>query len=109
MCAIFDYPMGTPSGFAAFLDPEVNKHLKKILNEWGKFLQSPESAQVLGEHSQGWFSEHGRNDMMEVANAPRGTKYAFEEFFEVPDPKAKHRGYKSWDEFFTVRGGRPVK
>lgn len=39
LCAIFDYPMGTPSGYAAFLDPDVNRMLKKILNEWGKFLQ----------------------------------------------------------------------
>lgn len=39
MCAIFDYVMATPSGHAAFLDPEVNKMLKKVLNEWGKFLK----------------------------------------------------------------------
>jgi len=36
--AIFDYAMGTPSGHAAFLDPEVNAMLKKVLNDWGKFL-----------------------------------------------------------------------
>lgn len=39
MCAVFDYPMATPSGHAAFLDPDVNKMLKKVLNEWGKYLQ----------------------------------------------------------------------
>lgn len=39
MCAIFDYVMATPSGHAAFLDTEVNKMLKKVLNEWGKFLK----------------------------------------------------------------------
>lgn len=39
MCAIFDYAMATPSGHAAFLDTEVNKMLKKVLNEWGKFLK----------------------------------------------------------------------
>lgn len=27
------------SGHAAFLDPDVNKALKKVLNEWGKYLQ----------------------------------------------------------------------
>lgn len=27
------------SGYAAFLDPDVNKALKKVLNEWGKFLE----------------------------------------------------------------------
>ena len=101
MCAIFDYPMGTASGYAAFLDPEVNAHFKKILNEWGKFLASPKSAEVLGDHKQGWFSEHCTKDMMEVANAPYGTSHGFDDFFVVPDPKAKHRGYKSWDDFFT--------
>ncbi|EMC94475.1 hypothetical protein BAUCODRAFT_73227 [Baudoinia panamericana UAMH 10762] len=101
MCAIFDYPMGTASGYAAFLDPEVNVHLKKILNEWGKFLMSPKSAEVLGEHNSGWFSPHGKKDMMEVANAAAGTNHSFEDFFVVPDPKAKHYGYKSWDHFFT--------
>jgi phosphatidylserine decarboxylase len=30
--------MSTPSGHAAFLDPEVNAMIKKVLNEWGKFL-----------------------------------------------------------------------
>lgn len=27
------------SGHAAFLDPDVNRALKKVLNEWGKYLQ----------------------------------------------------------------------
>jgi hypothetical protein len=27
------------SGYAAFLDPDVNRMLKKVLNTWGKFLQ----------------------------------------------------------------------
>lgn len=103
MCAIFDYPMGTASGFAAFLDPEVNAHLKKILNTWGEFLKSPKSAEVLGEHNQGWFSQHGKKDMMEVANKAVGnTSYEFEDFFICPDPGAKHHGFKSWDHFFTV-------
>lgn len=100
MCAIFDYPMGTPSGYAAFLDPEVNARLKTILNEWGQFLKSPKSAEVLGTHKQGWFGETGQKDMMQVANAPYETNHTFDEFFEC-DPKAKHHGFKSWDDFFT--------
>lgn len=39
LCAIFDYAMGTPSGHAAFLDPDVNRALKGVLNEWGVFLK----------------------------------------------------------------------
>ncbi|KAL6879362.1 Phophatidylserine decarboxylase domain-containing protein [Trichoderma novae-zelandiae] len=109
-CAILDYPMGTASGYAAFLDPEVNKAIKKVLNEWGKFLESPESAEALGDHKLGWFGETGRTDVMEVANAPYKTSMKFEEMF-VCDPNAKFHGYKSWDDFFTRKvhdKARPV-
>ncbi|RYP93552.1 hypothetical protein DL770_000294 [Monosporascus sp. CRB-9-2] len=110
MVSIFDYVMATPSGHAAFLDPDVNKVLKKVLNEWGKFLQSPESAHVLEPHKQGWFSEHARKDLMQVANGPLETSHNFEDMY-VCDPNAKHYGYKSWDDFFTRQlrdGVRPV-
>ncbi|KAG5980067.1 hypothetical protein E4U55_004429 [Claviceps digitariae] len=110
MSAIFDYPMATPSGHAAFLDPDVNKALKKVLNEWGKYLQSPESASVLGNHPEGWFGDAGIGDMMQVANAPYKSNMKFEDMF-VCDPSAKHMGFKSWDDFFTRRvrdSARPI-
>ncbi|PNP48507.1 phosphatidylserine decarboxylase [Trichoderma gamsii] len=109
-CAILDYPMGTPSGYAAFLDPDVNKALKKVLNEWGKFLETPKSAEALGDHKQGWFGETGLNDVMQVANAPLKSSMKFEEMF-VCEPSAKYYGYKSWDDFFTRKvhdDARPV-
>ncbi|KAK1244280.1 hypothetical protein MKX08_002418 [Trichoderma sp. CBMAI-0020] len=109
-CAILDYPMGTPSGYAAFLDPDVNKALKKVLNEWGKFLETPKSAEVLGNHKLGWFGETGLSDVMQVANAPLKSSMKFEEMF-VCEPSAKYYGYKSWDDFFTRRvhdKARPV-
>ncbi|POR38219.1 Uncharacterized protein TPAR_01594 [Tolypocladium paradoxum] len=96
MCAIFDYPMGTASGHAAFLDPDVNRMLKKVLNEWGKFLQTPESAEVLGDHKLGWFGGTALGDLMQVANAPYESSMKFEEMY-ICDPSAKHHGYKSWD------------
>ncbi|KAI8624754.1 Phophatidylserine decarboxylase-domain-containing protein [Xylariaceae sp. FL1651] len=110
MVAIFDYVMATPSGFAAFLDPEVNAMLKKILNEWGKFLKSPKSAEVLGRHKEGWFSEHAIKDLMEVANAPLKSSHNFQDMY-VCDPNAKNYGYTSWDDFFTRQlrdGARPL-
>ncbi|KAH0497659.1 hypothetical protein TgHK011_004948 [Trichoderma gracile] len=109
-CAILDYPMGTASGHAAFLDPEVNKAIKKVLNEWGKYLESPESAEALGDHKLGWFGETGQNDLMEVANAPYKSSMKFDEMY-VCDPTAKFHGYKSWDDFFTRKvhdKARPV-
>ncbi|KAK4140445.1 uncharacterized protein C8A04DRAFT_39901 [Dichotomopilus funicola] len=110
MAAIFDYAMGTPSGHAAFLDPDVNKMLKKILNEWGTYLKSPESAEVLGDHQAGWFGEVGYKDLMEVANAPNETTFKFKEMYKC-DPSKKHHGFKSWDDFFTRQvqeSARPV-
>ncbi|CAM1502786.1 Fc.00g075620.m01.CDS01 [Cosmosporella sp. VM-42] len=110
MCAIFDYVMGTPSGHAAFLDPDVNRMIKKVLNEWGKYLQTPESAEVLGDHNLGWFGEIGMGDLMKVANAPNQTSFKFEDMY-ICDPSAKHYGFNSWDDFFTRKlhdDARPV-
>ncbi|KAF8144701.1 phosphatidylserine decarboxylase family protein [Mycena galopus ATCC 62051] len=107
---LFDYVMGTPSGHAAFLDPDVNKMLKKVLNEWGKFLKSPESAYVLGDHKEGWFGETANKDIMQVANAPLQTNHKFEDMF-LCDPAKKYHGYTSWDDFFTRKvheTARPV-
>ncbi|KAG5979111.1 hypothetical protein E4U54_006975, partial [Claviceps lovelessii] len=88
--------VGVPIGHAAFLDPDVNRALKKVLNEWGKYLQTPESAAVLGNHPQGWFGEAGIKDMLHVANAPYKSSMKFEDMF-VCDPSAEHMGFKSWD------------
>lgn len=62
----------------------------------GELYKTPESAEVLGDHTTGWFGEVGYKDIMEVANVPRKTSFKFEEMF-VCDPSAKYYGYKSWD------------
>ncbi|KAJ3146984.1 hypothetical protein HK101_002263, partial [Irineochytrium annulatum] len=108
--ACLDWPMGTPSGNAAFLDPQVNAMLKKVLNEWGKFLKSPGSAYVLKKDKHGWFGETAVHDLSTVANKASGTEHAFADIF-VCDPAHETHGFKSWDDFFTreLRDGvRPV-
>ena len=97
--AILDWPMGTPSGYALFLDPKVNAMLKKVLNTWGEYLQSPKSKEVLGKDSQSWFGEKGHSELVKTANIGE-TNLKFEEMFHC-DPKDEHHGYNSWDEFFT--------
>jgi phosphatidylserine decarboxylase len=52
--AIFDWPMGTASGFALFQEPTFNAGLKKVLDKWGSYLRSPKSASVLGDSISGW-------------------------------------------------------
>ncbi len=49
--AILDWPMGTPSGIAAFLNEKVNTKIRKMLDVWAKFLSSHESTYVLNTGS----------------------------------------------------------
>jgi len=97
---IFDWSMGTPAGVAAFLNERVNAHLKIVLNAWGRFLSSSDSAYVLNEDPhRGWLG----------ADALRAMP-AFERDF-VCDPALPHWGFRSWDDFFAreLRAGvRPV-
>jgi len=98
--AILDWPMGTVGGYAAFLNANVNAHIKSILSEWGKFLKSPESCYVLNNDPEtGWF---GAKAMQKMKN--------FEAEFEC-DPSKPHYGFTSWDDFFTRKfrpGVRPI-
>lgn len=98
--AILDWPMGTAAGFAAFLDPRVNAHLKRILNTWAVFLASSDSRYVLTEDPEtGWF---GRDAMTAMPN--------FVEEFQC-DPSLPYYGFASWDDFFTRQfreGQRPI-
>jgi phosphatidylserine decarboxylase len=107
--ALLDWPMATKSGFATFLDPKVNGMLKKVLNAWAEYLESPASREVLGDDDQGWFSQTGVKELAKTANIEE-TTYSFEKMF-VCDPSAKYHGFKSWDNFFTRQfrdGIRPV-
>ncbi|KAF2107311.1 Phophatidylserine decarboxylase-domain-containing protein [Lophiotrema nucula] len=107
--AVLDWPMGTPSGWAAFLDPDVNKIIKKMLNAWGEFLSSPDSRAGLDNSSSGWFSETGVSDLASVANLGKSS-HKFEDLFHC-DPSQPYHGFKSWDDFFTrhfKEGIRPV-
>lgn len=98
--AILDWPMGTQSGFAVFLNDKVNAQLKKILNEWAKFLGSIESCYVLStDPHSGWFGSDAKKAMPD-----------FEKKFKC-DPSKPYYGFKSWDDFFTREfndGQRPI-
>jgi phosphatidylserine decarboxylase len=111
--ALFDWPMGTSSGYALFLDPEWNKVLKGVLNAWGEFLVSEKSAYCLEKDgSNSWFGPHGTDELVHVANNGAKDETPFVKLFHC-DPSSKTMGYKSWDDFFTRRfrfeeGVRPV-
>lgn len=98
--AILDWSMGTSAGFAAFINPVVNRHLKDILCEWARFLDSADSCYVLGaDPHTGWFGADAMKKMP-----------GFVEDFAC-DPSLPHYGFTSWDDFFTRQfrpGRRPI-
>ncbi|WP_027185359.1 phosphatidylserine decarboxylase family protein [Desulfovibrio inopinatus] len=98
--AILDWPMGTQAGSVAFLNTKVNRQLKKILNQWAVFLESPDSRYVLSDDPEhGWFGRDAQKAMP-----------TFVDDF-ICDPKAPYYGFTSWDDFFTRQfreGRRPV-
>lgn len=99
--AILDWPMGTSAGYAAFINEKVNAQLKKVLDRWGEFLKSTDSAYVLTDEANGWF---GRNALAPNAMPDFISNFKYE-------PSEPHFGYSSWDDFFTREfntGQRPI-
>ena len=98
--AILDWPMGTSAGSVVFLNEKLNKQLKKMLNEWAKFLDSPNSRYVLNDDPhKGWFGKDAQEAMP-----------TFVEDFKC-NPELPYYGFTSWDNFFTREfrdGKRPV-
>jgi phosphatidylserine decarboxylase len=97
LCAILDWTMGTPAGFAAYRDPRINEMLQKILTAWCEFLDSADSLYVLNDSPSGW----------KCAAAQRAI--GIEQFEH--DPQDKHWGFRSWNDFFARRfkeGARPL-
>lgn len=100
LSAVLDWAMGTGPGTAAFLDDQLNVKLRALLSEWARFLGSPDSCYVLNEDPRsGWFGADA------MAAMP-----GFDEQY-LCDPSRPHRGFRSWDDFFTRQfrpGMRPV-
>ena len=98
--AIFDRSMATPGGFAGFLNADVNRALKNVLNEWGRYLASPDSVYVLNADPRtGWLGSDAMKAMPH-----------FVEQFQC-NPELPHYGFTSWDDFFTRQfrdGQRPI-
>jgi phosphatidylserine decarboxylase len=95
--AILNWTMGVPAGFSAFRNEKVNSIFKKILDEYGTFLDSPASLSVLNDSPTGWKSKAA----MEKLNMDQ---YQY-------DPDDAHWGFKSWNDFFTRKlkpGKRPI-
>ncbi|KAE8154096.1 phosphatidylserine decarboxylase family protein [Aspergillus avenaceus] len=100
--AVLDWPMATPSGYAFFLNEDVNVHMKRILEDWRiHFLSTSASAAVLTEEKDGWLSAEARRVIEEDTNLDPENWYTFEQFFGHGPADGEHWGFKSWDDFFT--------
>ncbi len=85
--AILDWTMGMSAGFAVFRDDKLNKMFQKILNEYGAFLSSKKSLEVLNDTPTGWMSQSAQEQL-------NMQDYQY-------DPNAPHWGFKSFNDFFT--------
>ena len=84
---LFTYMMMTTAGEAAFRNAALNNAVRAILQEWCRFLDSPESRYVLNEEEYGWLSQPAfeQNKLSE---------------FVIPDRKAPHWGFESFNAYF---------
>lgn len=103
--AILDWPMGTPSGNAFFLSPEVNAMFKDVLDSWrDNVLATSKSLGVMTTAPGGWLSKEALAAFEKLANNDARQWYTFEELFECdPYGEPVHWGFKSWDDFFVRR------
>ncbi|MBV6744137.1 phophatidylserine decarboxylase associated domain-containing protein [Xanthomonas vasicola pv. musacearum] len=87
-----DWPMGTGSGASAVLNEKVNAAFRAMLNEWARFLASPDSTYVLNSDPvSGWFGRAAKTAMPYFATNL------------ICEPTAPHYEFTSWDDFFTRR------
>ncbi|KZP29036.1 phosphatidylserine decarboxylase [Athelia psychrophila] len=105
---IFDLLSNTAAAYDLFRLPRFNVALKKVLDSWGSFLSDPErdSNAVLNTGPEGWFGQTGVTTLEEKIHPLN-----FNDTYTIPDPNADHRGFKTWDAFFTrtlKEGARPV-
>ncbi|KAL7942613.1 phosphatidylserine decarboxylase family protein [Trichoderma barbatum] len=113
--AVLDWPMATPSGYAFFLKPDINKKFEAILDTWKvSFLQTSASVKVLQPKEgdgippeEGWLSSKESLEHLEKDSNREGENLKFEEIF-VCDPKKDYWGFTSWDDFFIRKFRNPT-
>lgn len=103
--AILDWPMGTPSGQAFFLDAEVNARFKSIFDAWKHdFLKTAKSRNVITTAPGHWLCPEALTAIENDANLDHDRWYTFQQLFDCdPHGDPIHWGFKSWDDFFVRR------
>ncbi|KAJ6788076.1 hypothetical protein PWT90_02523 [Aphanocladium album] len=103
--AVIDWPMGTPSGHAFFLDAEVNAAFKEMLDVWrDSVLRTSASRNVLTTEPGNWLCADAISVIERDTNLDGDRWYTFEQLFDCdPHRDPVHWGFKSWDDFFVRR------
>ena len=127
--AVIDWPMASTAGLEVFNMPAVDAQLRKVFDQWAKYLTSKASRdEVLFKTRDdgkilGWFSDEGikflQTDLYSVPPDPFNPKTdpyppaTFVDAYECnPNDPSEAYGYTSWDDFFTrlfKPGFRPVE
>ncbi|RCI13612.1 hypothetical protein L249_5562 [Ophiocordyceps polyrhachis-furcata BCC 54312] len=102
----------TLDGHAAFLDPDVNDAMGRILAAWRAHLESPKSRTAMNRKSENsWLGPTTLTALERLGNAPYNTTLRFDELYECDASDEDFFGFASWDDFFARRlrpGVRPV-
>lgn len=78
--------LNTDHGKIFFSIPEVNHHLKRIFDAYGRMLDSEASLKHLNSEEGGWLSPAALK------------KVNYDDF--ICDQNATHYGFKSWHQWF---------
>ncbi|KAF8689329.1 phosphatidylserine decarboxylase, partial [Rhizoctonia solani] len=103
---LLDLLVNTSAGHELFSMAVFNTAIKRLLDSWGRYLMTADSAKTLTNEAGGWFSTLGLSLLQADG---RGN---FDATYIAPDPKAINKGYTSWDAFFTRQiqpSARPVE
>ncbi|OAA73405.1 phosphatidylserine decarboxylase family protein [Cordyceps fumosorosea ARSEF 2679] len=103
--ALLDWPMGTPSGHAFFLDADVNASFREMLQAWHDDLLTTErSKSVITTRPGGWLSRDVIAVFERDTNLDPRRWSRFDQIYHCdPHGDPEHWGFRSWDEFFTRR------
>ncbi|NUT46669.1 MAG: phosphatidylserine decarboxylase family protein [Saccharothrix sp.] len=107
---ILNWAMGTSAGFAAFLNKDVNRELKPVLDKWAAFLRSSRSKEPMRVGR--WLDEDALRAMSDL-NDEGTVQTHFLDLFDCKKDEPPYYGFTSWNHFFTrsfrnPREHRPV-
>ncbi|KAJ7239350.1 phosphatidylserine decarboxylase [Mycena rebaudengoi] len=92
---ILDLLSNTAAAYDLFRKPAFNVAMKNLLDSWGAYLRTHDSTKTLTTVTGGWFSDYG------LAYLQAEQRGDFNSTYICPKPEETHRGFTSWDDFFT--------